>query len=297
MYFIVINNEQAGPFSMDQLKEQIKCGNLTKQTYVWKEGMANWEFASQVDEVNKLFVPTPPPIPGMPPAVPVMPSKPSIEDVPLAKVFIANCIDYVDAKGSYKKDLETIIKDDINTLICEMRSIVSKHKTEQEEGKKLCMALVNGYADKIDDCDCDNDEGYSVGDVFTIAAGYLALYSDKKDLSMEFLRRKEAVAYTLTVGAIEDYWNGNIEDAYDKLSKVCADDELDMAGICLVPLVSLYGYILEKAGYEFELSFNFMPFSDTLDVYQFELENQMDSTPSISWSERDVKLLKEMLNQ
>lgn len=296
MYFIVINNEQAGPFSMDQLKEQIKCGNFTKQTYVWKEGMANWEFASQVDEVNKLFVPTPPPIPGMPPAVPAMPSMPSETDVPLARDFIANCIDYVDAKGSYKKDLETIIKDDIITLIHEMRSIVSADKAEQEEGEKLCMALVKGYSDKIDDCDCDNDEGYNVKNVFTIAAGYLALYSGKRNLAMDFLRRKNAVAYMLTVEGIEDYLNGNVENAYNKLSKVCADDELDMAGICLVPLVSLYGYLLEKAGYEFELSFNFMPFSDTLEAYQFELENHMESTPSISWSERDIKLLKEVLN-
>ena len=60
---------------------------------------------------------------------------------------------------------------------------------------------------------------------FAFAAGYLALYSDKKDLAMEFLKEREAVAFTLTVEAIDDYWNGNIEDAYAKLSKVCADDD------------------------------------------------------------------------
>ena len=229
-----------------------------------------------------------PPIPGMPPAVPM----PNEEDVPSAKEFIANCIEYVNANGSFKNDLETIIKDEINPLIGDMRRIVSTDKAERTEGEKLCLALVKGYSDKIDDCDCDNDEGYRAGDVFTFAAGYLALYSDKKDLAMEFLKEREAVAFTLTVEAIDDYWDGNIEDAYAKLSKVCADDDLiDPASLCLVPLVSLYGYLLEKAGYEFELSFNFMPFSDMLEDYQFELESHRESTPSISWSERDLKLL------
>lgn len=298
MYFLVINNEQAGPFSMDQLKEQLKRGNLTKQTYVWKEGMDNWEFASQVEEVNKLFVPTPPPIPGMPPVVPKVPNMPAEEDGSLAKKFIANCMDYVSAEGSCKTDLEAIIADDINTLLREMRHVVSSDKTEQKEGENLCMALLKGYSDKIDDCDFSIDEGYTAKNVFTIAAGYLALYSGKKEYAKAFLEDNDAIAYSLTVEAIEDYWDENLEKAYKKLSKVCADDELiDPASMCLVPLISLYGLLLEKAGYEFELSFFFSPFYETLEAYLFELENERESIPSISWSKRDVDLLKEVLSQ
>lgn len=70
MYFLVLNNQQAGPYSMDQLKQLVKEGVLTKQTFVWKEGMSDWANAQNVPEVNALFIPTPPPLPVMPPAMP-----------------------------------------------------------------------------------------------------------------------------------------------------------------------------------------------------------------------------------
>jgi hypothetical protein len=41
---------------------------LTPQTYVWKQGMANWELAGNVAELTGLFAP---PAPGsMPPPPP-----------------------------------------------------------------------------------------------------------------------------------------------------------------------------------------------------------------------------------
>ena len=41
-------------------------GQLTKDTHVWKQGMANWELAGNVQELNSLFgaVPPPPPPPA-----------------------------------------------------------------------------------------------------------------------------------------------------------------------------------------------------------------------------------------
>jgi len=43
-------------------------GQLTPRTYVWKQGMPNWEFAGNVPELASLFVP---PAPGsMPPPPP-----------------------------------------------------------------------------------------------------------------------------------------------------------------------------------------------------------------------------------
>jgi hypothetical protein len=38
-------------------------GQLTAQTYVWKQGMAQWEMAASVSELAMLFgmPPTPPP--------------------------------------------------------------------------------------------------------------------------------------------------------------------------------------------------------------------------------------------
>lgn len=66
-YFIAINEQQTGPFTLQQLHTLINNTQLTKQTYIWKQGMANWDFAANVPEVASLFTttttpPPPPPI-------------------------------------------------------------------------------------------------------------------------------------------------------------------------------------------------------------------------------------------
>lgn len=67
-YHISVNGAQAGPFSMQQLAQKVQSGQLTQQTYVWKQGMANWELAGNVQELAPLFAqpasaPSPPPPP------------------------------------------------------------------------------------------------------------------------------------------------------------------------------------------------------------------------------------------
>jgi hypothetical protein len=67
-YHISVNGSQAGPFNMQQLAQMAQGGQLTPQTYVWKQGMANWAFAKDVAELATLFAP---PAPGsMPPPPP-----------------------------------------------------------------------------------------------------------------------------------------------------------------------------------------------------------------------------------
>lgn len=66
-YHVSVNGSQMGPFNMQQLQQMAQSGQLTPQTYVWKQGMANWEFAGNVQELRSLFTSTcPPPPPGMP---------------------------------------------------------------------------------------------------------------------------------------------------------------------------------------------------------------------------------------
>lgn len=67
-YFTAVNGQQAGPFTIQQLQMLVGNGQLTKQTYVWKQGMANWDFVENVPEVAALFVANTPPPP--PPPVP-----------------------------------------------------------------------------------------------------------------------------------------------------------------------------------------------------------------------------------
>lgn len=67
-YMIYDNGRQTGPFTIPQLQQMVAEGKLTKQTYVWKSGMANWAFAGTVEELGMLFItntPPPPPPPMM----------------------------------------------------------------------------------------------------------------------------------------------------------------------------------------------------------------------------------------
>ncbi len=66
-YMIGVNGQQAGPFDWNQLQQLVQQGQLTQQTYVWKQGMANWEFAGHVQELQPLFMNAAPQMPGMPP--------------------------------------------------------------------------------------------------------------------------------------------------------------------------------------------------------------------------------------
>ena len=62
-YFVSIGGQQAGPYDLNGLKTLISQNQVTKETYVWKEGMPNWIAASQVPEVASLFGAVPPPPP------------------------------------------------------------------------------------------------------------------------------------------------------------------------------------------------------------------------------------------
>lgn len=68
-YHVSVNGAQMGPFNMQQLQQMAQNRQLTPQTYVWKPGMAAWEFACNVPEVASLFAapgtPPPPPPPTM----------------------------------------------------------------------------------------------------------------------------------------------------------------------------------------------------------------------------------------
>lgn len=67
-FYISVNGTLAGPFNMQQLQQMAQTGQLTRQTYVWRQGMAQWELAGNVQELASLFIaPPPPPVPsGMP---------------------------------------------------------------------------------------------------------------------------------------------------------------------------------------------------------------------------------------
>lgn len=71
-YYIGINGQQYGPCDWQKLQQLVQQGQLTQQSYVWKNGMAQWEFAGNVSELAPLFQGTAPAMPGMPPTMPGM---------------------------------------------------------------------------------------------------------------------------------------------------------------------------------------------------------------------------------
>lgn len=72
MFHVSVNGAQAGPYNMQQMQQMAQNGQLTRQTYVWKQGMANWDFAGNVPELAGLFAPPPPSGATPPPPPPTM---------------------------------------------------------------------------------------------------------------------------------------------------------------------------------------------------------------------------------
>lgn len=62
-FFMAVNGQQQGPFELGALKQMILQNQLTKESLVWREGMAAWAPAGQVAEIVPLFSAVPPPLP------------------------------------------------------------------------------------------------------------------------------------------------------------------------------------------------------------------------------------------
>lgn len=62
-YFVAVNGQQMGPLDLNGLKQMVGQGQLTRDTLVWKQGMAAWSPAGQVAEVSSVFGAVPPPLP------------------------------------------------------------------------------------------------------------------------------------------------------------------------------------------------------------------------------------------
>ncbi len=53
-YFLVINEEQKGPFNIDKIKGLLQQKELDENTLIWKEGMDDWEVISKLPEFEML---------------------------------------------------------------------------------------------------------------------------------------------------------------------------------------------------------------------------------------------------
>lgn len=62
-YHVAVNGQATGPFDISVLAQMATAGQLTADSLVWKNGMAQWAKAGTVDELKKLFANAMPPIP------------------------------------------------------------------------------------------------------------------------------------------------------------------------------------------------------------------------------------------
>ncbi len=62
-YHVAIDGQSAGPFDMATLQQYVQSDQVTRDTLVWKEGMAQWTKAGDVADLAGLFQAVPPPLP------------------------------------------------------------------------------------------------------------------------------------------------------------------------------------------------------------------------------------------
>ncbi len=67
-YNVAVNGQSTGPYPVATLSQMAANSQLTRDSLVWKAGMANWMAAGNVPELSALFGQATPPIPPVPQA-------------------------------------------------------------------------------------------------------------------------------------------------------------------------------------------------------------------------------------
>ena len=60
MYNVAVNGQPTGPFDTVTLGRMATMGELSRETLVWSQGMAEWMKASEVEGLKGLFADMPP---------------------------------------------------------------------------------------------------------------------------------------------------------------------------------------------------------------------------------------------
>ena len=59
-YYVIMDDKQSGPYSEQELLRLITDKKVTKDTYLWKPGMRDWEKIENVPDILRLVALTPP---------------------------------------------------------------------------------------------------------------------------------------------------------------------------------------------------------------------------------------------
>lgn len=58
-FFVSTDGSTEGPFTLSELAARLAAGTFNDQTYVWQEGMADWQRAGEVDKLDTLLAGAP----------------------------------------------------------------------------------------------------------------------------------------------------------------------------------------------------------------------------------------------
>ena len=64
VYYAMLDGKQAGPFSETEMARLVNDKKLSKSTYIWHTGLAEWKTAENVPEIVRLAALAPPPLVG-----------------------------------------------------------------------------------------------------------------------------------------------------------------------------------------------------------------------------------------
>jgi len=128
-YHVLVNNEQLGPVSIEQLTEMKNNGEVSKDTLVWKDGMDGWAKAGDQKDLYNLFsgsTPPPPPLPAS--------AAPSLDQTPNNSSQIKSSTNPQDAINT-----EAITESQENIVFQSSSKLTKKYMTD----------YVNSYNEKM----------------------------------------------------------------------------------------------------------------------------------------------------
>lgn len=47
-WYVLVDGQQTGPFGLADMRDRVRAGSVTPQTWVWADGMAEWRRAQHV---------------------------------------------------------------------------------------------------------------------------------------------------------------------------------------------------------------------------------------------------------
>lgn len=60
IYHVIMDGKQSGPYTESELSRLIAAKKVTKDTYIWKPSMKDWQKAENIPDVLRLVALTPP---------------------------------------------------------------------------------------------------------------------------------------------------------------------------------------------------------------------------------------------